>query len=781
MNLIRKTKHIQELITSLWQGERVVLPSFDNPFELTKSQVQRDEFRSKFTESWMYYYLPLAASFGNVAPNISANRNPQLYSTSSPVKVDRLEHKKYEPFEYSCRSQEAIAPLFEPDALTLAEIFGEIWYQISSTVADQNHRVAELLADRKLDYRRDATAKNQNISPFSRLSFSGFRHENNSPDLVRIDLLSGWLVTSPCDMNDDKTSGSSRLCFSDPRVIGHLPPLEEFGGKVMNWNGLGAISDKEMWSMACFPAFYDERRCRGTILVSDKRDTWINDEFLINHETYYGNRPMSNEVRDALINGLLPLSQSFVASGTFGYNFKLMVVFGALSGDETSGLWASSACFMLGLRCFEDTAIAINKQLSSRIGVLQNELINLTARRAVQRLFEQNTELAREKARAESTAKELERNSKELKRSKQLLDLLQKPFETIAAQLNGALVDIQQLQGIYQVPARGIYERAHRANLRNMFKEGWVIKVCSQEFRISHSPGSYPDDALAHLVLLACICELIGISANDYASISSEEQLTDRICAKLFDREATDKEILTIVRGIVCKINDEPKWRMLIRQDPVRHLESVKSYLHTALKPSNSRSISVDQLVFALPRAELSALNWKNIPASSEWLLLLGQCNPYPTEAMLIESIAGLTGLNLDKVNDGDSLLIACECAEVQSDSDPKKSVTGKCHFVITRPKSKTPFLRVEATDSKAFLGLFGDKWRDWVKSHIDGTAGNTVEPIARAVSYAQTSEFDFTCEKLNGLRLFWRKANSSHLSIWIQPDRIDVISQACL
>jgi hypothetical protein len=341
----------------------------------------------------MYYYLPLGHVFGGVPPGVT---DKTIWTRGvSPLIVERISGKDSD-FEYRLSSRQEPVGEISANCLALADIFVEILYLSYVAISRANTNV-------------------------TKVGLSAFRHGGDFHDssrnrnTVSIDVLCASFFTADCT----QTKFHGLECDIVDRLDVELDPDHVFkcdapGSEFKSGNFVfclqdsnidPTLSDAPLISMACFPSFYEDYRCFGTALVSKAGDKTILRFNGVPLDRIKDLEPPT-EVSDTFHNGTLPVLLAVSESGTFGFDHKLMVMFGAIAADGTDStdrkLKASTAFFTLGLRCNQKTADAIASEIAFGIRSLQTVLFSITTSIALDEL---NTK-----------ARLLEENELELKR-----------------------------------------------------------------------------------------------------------------------------------------------------------------------------------------------------------------------------------------------------------------------------------------------------------------------------------------------------------------------------
>lgn len=735
------------------------------------TQILRESFYSEVDDTLLYYYLPLGHFFSRTPPSAMTDEKAALiWSGGSPLKLKKNPAnswceggKSRVTFTvYRVSSEDAAIAVDDTTAIgciTLAEIFTEIWYLAHVGLNRIDH--SQILQLRLSAYRHSDIIKTQH------------------PNYVSIDVICSTFFTATCRLEFvENNRPLQRYAVEVDRRFGCDGPTSEFKKADFLIRCPDSNIESALTTLACFPSFYEDFRCYGTLLVSrDKKLCLFNDVTFIEANDVYGEDDLPFEVVDALQNGTLPVIRSAVESGTFGFDYKLLIMFGAKTDVPGADAVTATALFILGIRCNDIqgkhlVACSIARAISSALPTLQKELYSATTQNALlglktahEDLKKQNAklmatrdELLLQKAVADDALRKLDEALKEVwkqnehfKRSQALFDRIRGPLAEVTQNLSDAQTQLTQLHGVFHSPYRGVYARADR--MQKFFNKG-ELSIFGHRIKIGHSPSDTHNDPsnavikdsivrelgiqFDEFVLIAMICCFMGrgfAEEKDWRDKDSPMNLAAGL-ALLGNQDEPDSAINAYLKTLIeIDLRDlEPRCTAATADDIdyskldfQQVLFDCKSTFLTIFKPIDGKAkVLVGFLSSALPRLKIEKEDWieKDIEPGffgKTKYLLCGdaQSLPFPTIADFIELLCGLACLGDNAASDGSSVILK----SIRQDNE--------VWFVMTRD---VDFL--EDKPSQHLGLLFNNKGYEWLGLYEGKAVGDFFAPLSRAIRH---------------------------------------------
>jgi hypothetical protein len=227
-------------------------------------------------------------------------------------------------------------------------------------------------------------------------------------------------------------------------------------------------------------------------------------------------------------------------------------------------------------------------------------------------------------------AAELEEDKLKLAKSEQMLQLLQKPLNTVIEAFNQANMSIQNINAILNDPVRAIFSN-HRV-VAHLFSQGETITTPDgSPMTIQHDEMHYTNDNNVLWVLIHVLARLRGhtINATNIGdALLVEIEYYDGAKSEPYEGFcATVKSLLGIVS--IVELRDSNKLRGI--------LGCAKANLFTLFKPAAARhGIFVKTIKAVLPNIAL------NDSLNGDSLFVAAGANPFPNQSHLVEFLAGL-------------------------------------------------------------------------------------------------------------------------------------------
>lgn len=317
-----------------------------------------------------------------------------------------------------------------------------------------------------------------------------------------------------------------------------------------------------------------------------------------------------------------PVSPSIISNSTFS---KALEAWGKLTEDyyisekKTAGLWSFAVGTHLlpgGAFRFEDDphlnsrcAIFITAVTDSDFGRLSGYAVGHIKTILTQYL-------------AQKVYKDVHDRLKEAEKAAQVMRLMQRPLEDLAAALDSMQRDTQELKSILYEPSEALFKGYSR--ISHLFEQGRKVAISNAlQVTIQHSASGYREAAEARALLCQIICRCCG-KDRDLETAETFVSYAQRAVSILTDMER-QTAFSSIVRGIkfLCDIEEFSELMQIDLERLHSILDSFKYALFTPFK-LDSRSfhgIALALLFEACPGAT-RGIRDARLTVQPEWVPL---------------------------------------------------------------------------------------------------------------------------------------------------------------